>query len=532
MQIEKLAFDKIGQFSARDVHYQTNPADFLPYMTFLPDMEGLLSAAKERQNYPVDRTLLKEVFEKQYSTIETHPAQRTAIDLISDPKTFTIVTAHQPCLFTGPLYYVTKILSAVKLAAVLNGASSEFNFIPVFINGSEDHDFEEVSSVQLFNKKFTWNTPQTGAVGRMSTEGLDQAIEEVSSVLGTNSSADEIKEILISCYHDCEDYNEYVFKFVNKLLGHTGILMITMDDKDIKKAIVPIIKKEVFEGISHDLVVETQRSIESNLGYKQQAFAREINMFYMSDGHRGRIEKEGNLFTISDSTQTFSLEEMDHEIDNHPENFSPNVITRPLMQEAILPNIAYVGGGGELAYWLERKTQFAAFDIFFPCLIRRNSVMILSKSQISTIEKLGLSVEKLFDQEDDIIKYFLEQQTDVDLNLSEEIQSISKAMQLISEKAEAIDPTLKNAVLAESSKIEKQIEQIEGRIRRSLKKQEETHVNQIKNLKSKLFPGNNGLQERNDNYLQYYVMFGKNIEETLLELLNPLDKHFIILSDQ
>ena len=254
-------------------------------------------------------------------------------------------------------------------------------------------------------------------------------------------------------------------------------------------------------------------------------------MFYMTDGQRARIEKEGGVYKVLDTNISFSEAEMEAEIESHPERFSPNVVIRPLMQEAILPNVAYVGGGGELAYWMERKSQFDAFGLFYPCLIRRNSLMILSKSQSAAIEKLGLQVEELFEKEDDIIRDFLQKQTDVELDLNEEISMITKAMSLIADKAEVIDPTLKPAVLAESSKIEKQIEQIESRIRRSLKKQEETQVNQIKNLKSKLFPGN-GLQERTDNFLQYYVLFGPQIEQKLMEELNPLDKAFKVFIDK
>ena len=531
MQIQNIAFSKVRQFSDRDIHYQTKPEDFQDFIAYLPTETELIRAASDRKSFPVDRKLLKEVLLDQYKNVGLHPLQKEHIDLLENENTFTLVTAHQPCLFSGPLYYITKILSTVKLAAHLNKSQDQFRFVPVFINGSEDHDFDEIGHLNLFNKKVTWQTAQTGAIGRMSLEGIPEAIREACDILGASDDAQNISKLLHNSLEKSADYNEFVSHFVNGLLGHTGIVLCMMDDVRIKKAIMPIIKKEVLHAASQHLVVETQEAIESRLGYKPQAFARGINMFYMTDGQRARIEKEGDEYKVLDTDISFSEAEMEAEIESHPERFSPNVVIRPLMQEAILPNVAYVGGGGELAYWMERRSQFESFDLFYPCLIRRNSLMILSKSQSAAIEKLGLQVEELFEKEDDIIRDFLQNQTDVELGLNEEINMITKAMSIIAEKAEVIDPTLKPAVLAESSKIEKQIEQIESRIRRSLKKQEETQVNQIKNLKSKLFPGN-GLQERTDNFLQYYVLFGPQIEQKLMEELNPLDKAFKVFIDK
>ena len=130
------------------------------------------------------------------------------------------------------------------------------------------------------------------------------------------------------------------------------------------------------------------------LGFKPQAFARDINVFYMTDGSRERIYFENDRYIINNTNISFSESEIIQEIDNFPERFSPNVVLRPLYQESTLPNIAYIGGGGEIAYWLERKSQFEYFDVFFPVLIRRNSVMLVPKSIVKTLDKLSLKLER------------------------------------------------------------------------------------------------------------------------------------------
>ena len=531
MQIERISFDKIPQFSNRDRQYQTNPETFSDFIKYMPTEDGLLQAARDRKSFTTDRNLLVSVLEEHYKSFKIEDLQKENLLALADENTFTIITAHQPCLFTGPLYYVTKLFSAVNLSKRLNNNNEGFKFVPVFINGSEDHDFEEVASLNIYNKSVSWQTEQTGPVGRMELDGLEKALEDLVSVMGTGETATTIKEKIKACLYTCNNYNDFVFKFVNVFFGYTGILVLTMDDAALKKAFIPIMKKEILEEASLESVQNTQAKIEELLGYKAQAFARPINLFYLSDGNRGRIERDGEGFIIIDSNKRFTEDELMVELEAHPESFSPNVVLRPLFQEFILPNVAYVGGGGELAYWMERKQQFQDFGIFFPTLIRRNSLMIISKSQNQMLSKVGFSIDEIFALEDDLIRTYLERKSHGELDLSLENEQISKIMNDISEKAEAIDPTLKNAVLAEANKIGKQVEQIESRIRRSLKQQEETQVNQIKTLKSKLFAGN-GLQERTDNFFQFYLSMGEKLTEQFESLLDPLDKEFLDLVDE
>ena len=531
MQTAKISFDQVLQFSDRDKKYQLDPESFSEYISYLPTKDQLIQAAKDRKKYPVDRKLLVDVLHKHYDKIDLSTKQKNNIDLLSDPDTFTVVTAHQPSFLTGPLYYVSKIFSTVNLAQNLNDNNDGLKFVPVFINGSEDHDFEEIASLNIFNKKVSWQSNLSGAVGRMSTQGLETAIEEFSNILGESERAGEIKQKISDCLSGCNTYNDFVFKLVNAFFGDTGILVLTMDDALIKRAFLPIMKKEVFEQASIGLVLESQEKIENQFGYKAQAFARPINLFYLGEQSRNRIEKTANGFEIVDSNIHFSPTEMEDELNNHPERFSPNVVTRPLFEECILPNVAYVGGGGELAYWLERKSQFEAFGVFFPALVRRNSLMIITKSMNQAIAKTGFDIHSIFKSEEVLIKEFLNKNSDGELDLSTELKNIDAQIEVIATKAETIDPTLKSAVMAEGAKIAKQIEHLEAKIRRSLKQKEEVHLNQIKNVKSKLFPGN-GLQERTDNYFQFFMSMGDDLNKILEDNLNPLQKEFIILIEE
>jgi bacillithiol synthase len=526
MIIQKIGFESVTAFSNRDIKYQIDPFYFNEFYNFSPDLSGLKAAIKDRKNYPINRAELCNEITNQYKNIGFSVKQLEYLKSLTEENTFTVITAHQPTLFGGPLYYIYKIFSTINLAEKLS-TDTDAKVIPIFINGSEDHDFEEVNHFNLFGKKLQWNNFEGGPIGRYSTKGIKELIEEITPILGKNQHAEKLIQILTSALDNSVTYNDFVFKFVNILFSEYGLIVVNMDNKPFKKIFAPIIKKEILNQESAEIIKQSQ--IELNkIGFSDQAFAREINLFYMQNGLRERIIKDGENFLVNNTDIKFTQEEMIAEIENNPHHFSPNVIMRPLFQESIFPNIAYVGGGGEIAYWLERKNQFKHYNVFFPTLIRRDSVMVISKSQNNTISKLGLEINDLFFSEDKIIAKYLQSTTGTELNVDEELKLINKAFDQLRDKAISVGITLEGLVEAERTKVIKQLDQIDSRIKRSLKQKEETALNQVKNIRLKLFP-NNGLQERNDNFMQYYLLWGDQFFEILRKSLNPLDKNFVIL---
>ncbi len=451
------------------------------------------------------------------------------IEALSSKHTFTIVTAHQPSLFGGPLYYIFKICSVINLCKQLNKHYDDYHFVPTFISGGEDHDFDEIDHMHLYNKTVKWNRDASGPVGRLDLEGLDIAIEDLAGIIGTSLHAIEMIELLKSCKNGAKTYGDFVFRFVNKLFGKYGLIVLDMDNVAYKKQFSEVLKRELLEGISKPYVVKTQEKLLKNR-FKAQAFPREINLFYLGAGGRQRIEKKQNGFYILKTDLVFTEAEIIEELENHPENFSPNVIMRPLYQESIVPNLAYIGGGGEIAYWLERKSQFKAFGVFYPMLIRRNSAMILNKGDVKIMDKLNLSIEDVFKEEQELISAFVAKQSPVNLSLTDEKNSLKTTFNSIATKSKEVDPTLEKSVLAEMSKLLKNVNNMESRMERAVKAREDINVKKINKLKQKLFP-NNGLQERFANFLPHYISIGPDFFDVLIENLNPMDRKFVVLSD-
>jgi bacillithiol biosynthesis cysteine-adding enzyme BshC len=371
--------------------------------------------------------------------------------LLGSGNTFTIVTAHQPSLLTGPLYYVYKIASTINLCARLKEHYPDYHFVPVFINGSEDHDFEEINHVNLFHKTIYWEEEKRGPVGRLPLGELETVIQEVGEILGSSTYADEVRSLLKESLANSKTYNDFAAHLVQFLFAPYGVVSLNTDDHRLKKIFVPIIKKEIFSSFSISHIEKAQSALEEK-GFKGQAYPRDINFFYLGDGYRERIEKDGDSFKVLNTDIEFSANALEKEIEEHPERFSPNVIMRPLYQELILPNLAYIGGGGELAYWLERKSQFEEAGIPFPMLIRRNSVLLLASGHQKSMDKLEIDRDEIWEEEYLLINKILENASDVDLNVDTEYEAISQAMEAISKRALEIDPGLEKYVLAERAK--------------------------------------------------------------------------------
>lgn len=523
----EIPFADVPHFNFKDKFYQAQIKEIKDFISYTPELDTIKEATKGRKNKDVDRDLLYNFLVEEYSKTYTSPQQNFNIERIKESNTFTIATAHQPCLFGGPAYYFYKIFSTIHLAESLNKAHPECYFIPVFVNGGEDHDFEEVNHLNLYGKKVEWTTQQRGSVGRFSLEGLDTALEQLKDVVGNSESGLEFVTLLSHALAQSKDYNEFVFRWVNAYFNKWGLLVVSMDDKRLKAAFRPYMKKEIFQMPSQSLVEETQNKLAA-FGFKPQAHAREINIFYLGDGFRERIVNEDGVFMINNTDLTFSKEEMEEELEKFPEKFSPNVVMRPLFQEIILPNIAFVCGGGEVSYWIERKTQFDHFGVFFPMVIRRNSIMFVNEKQSESIEKIGLKVEDFVYSETDVIQKFLDENTSTDIHLEKYKIQIQTIIQEIQDLSVNVDKTLEGFVGKEGHNIIKTIENIESKLLKALKNKESVHLNKLSNLYAKLHPEGK-LQERHEHFMQFVMHAQHNPSDYLITICNPLKKDFLLV---
>jgi len=527
IQIQKKDFGAIPQFSVRDKAYTLEDQRLDKFSKYTASLESFETVIADRKKFPVNRPLLVHALLNQYKAYGMGEEKTLqVIKSLESENTFSVVTAHQPSLFTGPLYFVYKILSTIHLSRVLQKTYPTYNFVPVFISGGEDHDFDEINHLQLFNQTVSWENDEAGPVGKMNTSSLIPTLAKMEEILGEQSSAKKFHALLTKHYGQSNSYGQAALTFVNELFEQYGLIVFNMDNRLLKEAFIPVIKAEIFEERSAPLVNETQEKL-AEVGFKSQAHARDINFFYMTKGVRERIVFEDGKYKVLNTALEFSKEALETYIEEHPDHFSPNVVTRPLYQETILPNLAYIGGGGELAYWLERKSQFEAFNTFYPMLIRRNSVLWVDNGSRKKIEKLGLSVDDFFGDKDGIVKSFVTLHSTAELDFSDQKARIKQEVDQLIEQGKQIDPTLGKSLEAEKTRLTKSVDQMASRIVRAEKQKHDVGIKQIEKLKTKLFP-KNGLQERVDNFIPFYLKHGDTFFETLLAELNPLEKDMVI----
>lgn len=527
INLTKVNPQDVPYYSEKDIAYQTLDPRYENFYRWKPDIDTFHEVIKTRKKFETNRDLLVLAANDIYKNINKTDAQISNIRHLESENTFTIITAHQPVLFTGPLYIIYKIISAIKLTQMLKEKYPEYHFVPVFISGSEDHDFDEIKNCHIYGKTVSWENTKGGAVGRIPISELENTIQSFNEILGNSETAEKVKGFIEIAKSGSSLYKEFNLKLINQLFAEYGLIVFDMDRPDLKKQFLPYMKRELLNQPSENIIQKTQERLEE-MGLSNQAFPRGINMFYLTDGGRNRIERDGENFVVIDKDISFTREEIINELEKNPEYFSPNVVMRPIYQEIIFPNLAYIGGGGEIAYWLERKDQFDDFSVPFPMLIRRNSAMLIDSSSKRLLHKVSMQPLAFFPPVNDIINNYIAMNADTDFELHKEKEKVEKIFDNITELSNTIDPTISKWIQAEKTKQAKLIDQIESRLKRAIKKQEETSINQIRKIKEKLFPFNS-LQERKDNFFQYYLMYGDDLIPTLIETFNPMDNSFDII---
>lgn len=510
--------------------YLSGKEELKPFYTYFPDKSGFKKITEAASYGSLNRQLLADELKRQAVSVKNTPsASLKNIELLKDANTFTVTTGHQLCLFTGPLYFIYKIFSVINLCERLKQDFPGKNFIPVYWLAGEDHDAEEINHFYVFGKKISWETTQTGAVGHFSTAGLDAVYNNFKEILGEKEQAAYLLKLFEQSYLGHSNLKDATRYLVNELFSEYGLVIVDSDSAVLKKQFGEIFRKDIFENIPFQKVNGSISKLEKS-GYEPQVNPREINCFYLDKNLRARLERENDKYRVVGTEKVFSKSELEGIIESSPEKLSPNVVLRPVYQQFILPNIAYVGGPGELSYWMEYRSMFEALDVTYPVLVPRHSVIIADKPTLQKSEKLGFKPEDFFADEQELIKLFLERSNKT-VALESYKNDLSALFEKISSEATAVDATLKSTVEAETKKSLNSIDIIEQKINRAIKQRSETELTQLKTIKSKLFP-NNVPHERVDNFAMFYMKwngeFFKELKDSLKYNLEEMGQVLLI----
>ncbi len=523
-----IRYQESGYFSPLIHDYLDQKSKLRSAYHRFPTLVSFKDQLLEKQNNFKDshRKVLSTVLQEQYKNCNCSQETKLNIEALINPNTFTVTTGHQLNLFTGPLYFLYKIISTINLTQELKKEYPEYNFVPIYWMATEDHDFEEINYFTLKGKKIHWNTESKGPVGRLSTKGLEDVFDVFSKEIGTSTNANEIKKLFKDAYLNHNNLTDATRFITNSLFSSYGLVIIDADNPTLKQEFIPYIKEELLHQSTHKLVVE---SIQNLKDYSIQVKPREINLFYIKNDLRERIILENDIYKVNNTSIQFSREEILAEVEKRPENFSPNVILRPLYQEVILPNLCYIGGGGELAYWLELKSVFDNVKITFPMLLLRNSALLVTEKQLKKVSNLNLNWKDLFLKQNDLIDTQTKLLSKFPIDLSNLKVQLQKQFEYLDELANKTDQSFSGAVKAQEAKQIKGLNNLEKRLLKAQKRKLQNELERITQLQNELFP-NKGLQERQTNFSEFYLENGSEFIEKIVKALKPLENNFSIIN--
>ncbi len=529
MPTDCITYQESGFFSKIIVDYLNQVPNLKPFYNHFPTLENFGKQIEEKAtNYDFEnRKILVLELENQYKKIDFSDLTLKNIQFLKETNTFTITTGHQLNLFTGPLYFLYKIISTINLTQQLKLKYPEFNFIPIYWMATEDHDFEEINYFNFKSKKIKWNRETTGPVGRLSTQGLNDVLAVFDKELGIGENANFLKNIFKNAYLNHQNLTDATRYLANELFKKDGLVILDGDSRSLKNLFIPYINEELKNQSSFKKVSQTNEKLASK--YSIQVNPREINLFYIDDNLRERIIFENGKYKVNNTKIEFSQDEILVVVKKNPEKFSPNVILRPLFQEVILPNLSYIGGGGELAYWFQLKSNFDVNKVTFPILLLRNSVLLTTKKQSEKADKLKLSWKDLFLNQQDLFVSKTKEFSSLKIDFSEQKYFLKQQFKKLELLSNQTDKSFLGAVKAQEAKQLKGLENLEKRLLKAEKRVHTDQLNRIFDLQDQLFP-KQSLQERNTNFTEFYLEFGSDLISKIQQNLEPLEQNFTIIN--
>lgn len=521
MNFHSIAFENAGIGSPLFHDYLSGQEQAKVFYQFTPDWHGLEKALAARRKHPINRKALHAALTKQYGHIPLSAEVAQNIKKLLLPDTFTVTTGHQLTLGASPLFFIYKIASAIALAQQLSEKHTDCHFVPVLWLNSEDHDFEEIRHCWFQNQKFSWSPPDSPLIpcGERDLDNIHLVFDQLIQAAGHNQTLAQVWQSWKDLYIQSHNLTDATRRLVHHLFGKHGLVIIDQQDLALKKMALPVFRNELIQQLSFHTVSQTVTHLEE-AGYKPQALPREINLFYSDpETGRNRILKTGDRFTVLNSRISFSLDEFDNGTDTLLPYLSTNVITRPLYQESLLPDIATIGGPSEVAYWLQYRLMFEKSNVFYPVVLMRDSFLFISEKMNHRLQKLGFSYPDLTVSPQILLNRWIEKH-DKPQDFEEIKQIFSEQFQLLARIISQSDHTLQASAEAAWRSTERQIQKLEKKYHRAIRKKHELTAEQIKQIHAWCYP--EGLFQERITHMLDLTNEPKQWISYVISVCNPL----------
>ena len=506
----RLFVDYISDYPKVRQFYNGNPREESDWKRVIKEVLG--------RNF--DRSAISQILTRQNRDFHCGVRSLANIDFLRDDNCVAVVTGQQVGLFTGPLYTIYKAITAVKLSARLGEQFPENKFVPIFWLAGEDHDFEEVSSVSVYNVagelvRYEYKPKQErseanyGPVGEIE---LDESIEQLFKAAAESLVPTEFKpkviELYATAYQKGMTFNKAFVHLMNVLFEDSGLIFLNSNDAELKKLLQPTFQQELANTPrSCQLVIDQSAIIERQ--YHAQVKPRPINLFLFHEKGRYPIEPHPEGYFLKGTRQHFSRQQLDDLVTTKPELFSPNVVLRPICQDTLLPTVAYVAGPSELAYFGQYKTLYEEFGITMPIIYPRASVTIVEEKVEKVLERFSLEATDFFGDLEFLKQQVAEQISDLKAEefFSSAWSSIQGSLDQLKPALQSIDPTLLPALNHTLDKLHTHLDSLKEKTIAAQKRQHEVALRQIDKAGANLFPSSD-FQERQINVLYFLNKYG------------------------
>lgn len=480
--------------------------------------------AYRRKAEEVDRRFGRAERERMAATIRaTSPGAAARLEEIVAGNGVFVTTGQQAGLFTGPLYTIYKILSAIQLARALEPVL-ERPVAPLFWVASDDHDWEEVNHVHVLNRKNTLHrlalsspadAPPLSMRRRTLGPELESVLGDFIHHLPTTEFAADLLALLRDAYRPGRTVAGAFTDTLAHLLAPFDLLMVDGGQPGVKALASDVIERELLASAEHEALFAAQTARLEAAGYPAQVAVLEgaTNVFYEDDGGRERIFREGSGFVLRHSGRRFGERELLALLRSAPERFSGNVALRPIVENAVFPTVAYVGGPGEVSYFGQYGELFRAQGIAMPVVFPRTSVLLVEPKVRRVLERFRLEVADFRRPIHELTARVVRQE------LPAEVQQAMAALRaeieggygrLEAASLAAIDPMLARPLESARNATLFRLSEAEKRIMRHFKRRGDLELDQLEKGAANLFPLGQP-QERVLNIFQYLVRYGQEL---------------------
>jgi bacillithiol biosynthesis cysteine-adding enzyme BshC len=543
LHVEALPFEKIPHQSRLFLDYQNDP---IALRRFYPSAVRFHHELPQRvpevlSAYRADRNRVCDALAAMNQRWGAGEVTLDNIRLLRESDCIAVVSGQQAGLFTGPLYTIYKALSAVKLAGCLRQRNTKA--VPVFWIASEDHDFAEVAKAefigrdcQLKHVEVSTALHQEGQpVGRVVLdESIDAVVDELFELLPNSEFAADMKALVKNAWQPRRGYVESFATMMTSLLGRHGLIFLDPLDPELKQLAAPLYSEAARLAPEIATAIEQRSSELESAGYHAQVLAS-ANSFPLflhdeSGKRHAMVRVENGNYKAKDIEAEYSAEQLAEMAQSTPERFSPNVTLRAVVQDYLLPTIAYCGGAAEVAYFAQTAEVYRVLQRPATPILPRSSLTMIERHTGRVLERYDLTLDDFFEGLEPVMKRVVEEHLGADTAklFSNTEENVNHELDRLRKDLENIDPTLASALDTGRKKINYQLEGLRTRFVRAQMNRDEAAQRQLERAFDQLYP-NKDLQERHINITSLLARHGTYVIEWIYNAINlGSNEHHIV----